>query len=341
MSLRFEQFELARRRRFCEEAAARLGLPAPSIEKDYWVCWTLRILFGLPREGQYLTFKGGTSLAKAWQVIERFSEDIDIVIDRAVLGCSGDADPAAASISKKERGKRLDRLQAAAGVFTADVLLPAIRLAVAEEIFGHDAWRVELDPAAQDGQTILLEYPSGFARDYVSNVVKVELGARSDTEPKARAGIHSYLAKVLPAHVVEPPIQVCTVRPERTFWEKVMLIHEEGFRSDAAALKGRMSRHLYDVVRLAERGFLARALQDDGLFDRVASHRRIFFARNRDAHQSLRRGELRLVPSGPRERSWREDYRRMQDSMFWRPPPPFDELLHALGLIESEVNASG
>jgi predicted nucleotidyltransferase component of viral defense system len=70
----FIQMTMERRRRFCEEAQAKLGLPAASIEKDFWVCWTLRELFGLPEDGPHLTFKGGTSLSKAWKLIERFSE---------------------------------------------------------------------------------------------------------------------------------------------------------------------------------------------------------------------------------------------------------------------------
>ena len=73
----FIQMTMERRRRFCEEAQAKLGLPAASIEKDFWVCWTLRELFGLPEDGPHLTFKGGTSLSKAWKLIERFSEIID------------------------------------------------------------------------------------------------------------------------------------------------------------------------------------------------------------------------------------------------------------------------
>jgi predicted nucleotidyltransferase component of viral defense system len=72
----------ARRRELCEQAAGRLGLQAASIEKDYWICWVLRGLFDLPEIGPQLTFKGGTSLSKAWKLIERFSEDIDLVIDR-------------------------------------------------------------------------------------------------------------------------------------------------------------------------------------------------------------------------------------------------------------------
>lgn len=238
MSLRFEELDLPRRRRFCEEAATRLGLPAPSIEKDYWVCWTLKALFGLPEAGETLTFKGGTSLAKAWQIIDRFSEDVDVVIDRAALGCDGASDPAADSISNKERDRRLDRLQAAAAEFAATVILPGLRRAVSDDIAEHGRWRVVLDPHTKDGQTILLEYPSEFAHGYVSNVVKVELGARSDTDPKECIEVRSHLGAALESKVLALPTWVRAVRPERTLLEKVMLLHEEGFRNESSDLKG-------------------------------------------------------------------------------------------------------
>ncbi len=107
----FLTLALARRRQLCEEAATQLNLPAASIEKDFWVCWTLQELFALAEFGPHLTFKGGTSLSKAWKLIERFSEDIDVVIDREFLGFGGDQAPETAP-SGKQRDKRLQGVSA-------------------------------------------------------------------------------------------------------------------------------------------------------------------------------------------------------------------------------------
>jgi predicted nucleotidyltransferase component of viral defense system len=340
MTAHFERLDLPRRRRFCEEAAARLGLPGPSVEKDYWVCWTLRALFSSPGVGEHLTFKGGTSLAKGWDLIERFSEDIDVVIDRGSLGFAGEAGPTASGISNKERERRLDRLLVASAAHTEVVLMACLSRALVLEVVDVEDWTVTLDPDDKQRQTILLEYPSQFAEAYVRNVVKVELGARSDTEPRERIRVRSHLAKALVDEVEEPESVVLAVSPHRTFLEKVMLLHEEGYRDEDAALNGRMSRHLYDVVRLAEAGIGERALEDPGLFERVAEHRRVFFARNRAAHSTLHRGQLRLVPRGERLDRWREDYRRMQDAMFWREPPTFDHLVASLRSVETRMNAS-
>ena len=108
----FLTFSEERRRMLCEQAQDKLGLPPATIEKDFWVCWTLKKLFNLPKWGQLLTFKGGTLLSKGWGLIERFSEDIDIVINREALGFGGDMAPDLAP-SKKQTRKRLDALKSA------------------------------------------------------------------------------------------------------------------------------------------------------------------------------------------------------------------------------------
>ena len=84
------RLSIQERRAACESAVITVGLPAQTIEKDFWVCWVLRELFGLPAWGDRLTFKGGTSLSKCWKLIDRFSEDVDVVIDRNYLGFGGD-----------------------------------------------------------------------------------------------------------------------------------------------------------------------------------------------------------------------------------------------------------
>ena len=68
--------------------ALNSGLPPSSIEKDWWVTQVLKAIFALPYAKE-LSFKGGTSLSKAWEIIDRFSEDIDIAISREYLGFVG------------------------------------------------------------------------------------------------------------------------------------------------------------------------------------------------------------------------------------------------------------
>ena len=110
----FARLPAGERRLACIATAEAQGLQAASVDKDFWVCWTLRALFMLPAARQRITFKGGTSLSKAWALVDRFSEDIDLVVDKDSLGFAGDAAPDQAAGSN-ERRRRLDRPRTADG----------------------------------------------------------------------------------------------------------------------------------------------------------------------------------------------------------------------------------
>lgn len=69
------------RRQLFTETSAKTGLPAGVVEKDFWVCWILWKLFTCPDVSRHIIFKGGTSLSKVYGLIERFSEDIDLILD--------------------------------------------------------------------------------------------------------------------------------------------------------------------------------------------------------------------------------------------------------------------
>lgn len=328
-----------RQRVIYEEAGRRLGLSAGSVEKDLWVCWTLRALFRLPSSGPHLTFKGGTSLSKGWKLIERFSEDIDIVIDREFLGFGG-ADAPEDAPSNKQRAKRLAALMLAAQHHIRDVLGPALEQEIPRLLPSTDIWKLESDADDPDGQTLLFHYPSAMgATAYVRPVVKIELGARSDTEPSATPEITPYLADVYPDEVQGSRFSVRAVAPERTFWEKAALLHEETYREGSTAPKARLARHYYDLWCLITRGVADRVARDTELFDRVAAHRAVFFRRSRDAQESFTRGSLRLVPAADRRNQWQRDYQAMRESMFFGEAPEFDEIIEVVRVFQDTFNA--
>ena len=107
----FARLPAAERKVYFIETANRIGIKPELVEKDFWVCWTLQKLFALPEIGSHLTFKGGTSLSKAYRIIQRFSEDIDITISREFLGFGGEHDPKKAP-SRKKRREWLESLRA-------------------------------------------------------------------------------------------------------------------------------------------------------------------------------------------------------------------------------------
>ena len=330
------------RRLACLKVTEVKRLQAASVDKDFWVCWVLRELVHLPDIGNRITFKGGTSLSKAWGLIERFSEDIDLVVDKDALGFAGEASPDQAP-SNKQRRRRLDELMAACREWVQGRLKPALDQRIAERIGNREGWYLEVDPDMTDGQSLLFHYPSALPvteAGYVRPVVKIELGARSDDWPAESRTITPYVAEVLPQAIPDAAFSVPSLAPERTFWEKAMLLHEETFRPADKPRKERMARHYYDVWCLIKRGVADRAAADRALFDRVAAHREIFFRLGWVDYATLRPGSLRLTPPPDHREAWQRDYEEMAESMFYGERPAFDEILRVVGNFEQHFNAA-
>jgi predicted nucleotidyltransferase component of viral defense system len=314
-----------------------LGLPAISIEKDFWVCWIIHELFALPNISEHLTFKGGTSLSKGWGLIQRFSEDIDIVIDRVFLGCDDKSAPETAG-SNKERNRRLEKLKVTAQKFVQQTLAVVLERRLQERLSTTQDWRLVVDPGDTDKQTLLFEYTSAFAEaNYVRPVVRIELGARSDTEPRGMPGIEPYVIQAMKEMFESCQFAVPTVLPKRTFWEKAMLLHEETYRAATSLPKPRLARHYYDLYRLIQAGIADEALADMDLFARVAAHRSVFFRKQKEAQDSLRPGSLRLMPRPEHLSVWKQDYHAMGD-MFFGDVPDFDTVLVLVGEFEKRFD---
>ena len=330
------------RRLAFQQVDAEMGLQAASVEKDFWVCWTLRELFRLPGLGSHLTFKGGTSLSKGWKLIHRFSEDIDIIVDKEILGFAGDAAPEAAPSNKKRKG-RLDVLKAASRDWVQGRVLPELAGTI-RAVLGPAGWRLEVDPDMEDGQCLLFHYPSVFAEGaagYVRPVVKIEMGARSDDWPGEDRILQPYVTEFFPALDAEATFAVRVLAVERTFWEKACLLHEETFRPLEKPRKARMARHYYDLWALLQAGIGDRALGQMDLFLRVAAHREVFFRQSWVDYSTHRPGSFRLVPLDSQRSEWLADYRQMQGPMFFATVPDFQEILHVVGEFEHRFNRLG
>ena len=328
------------RRLAFQQVESQLGLQAVSVEKDFWVCWTLRTLFAMPGVGDHLTFKGGTSLSKAWKLIQRFSEDIDLIVDKNALGFGGDAAPDRASSNNKRR-ERLEKLMEASRQWVQGTLQPALRDNL-KSALGEAGWNLEVDPDMADGQCLLFHYPSVFATTsagYVRPVVKIELGARSDDWPHETIAIQPYVLELFPALDRDAVFPARVLAAERTFWEKACLLHEETFRpADKPRRKPRMARHYYDLWCLLRAGVGARALANPALFERVAEHREIFFRYSWVDYSTHKPGTFRLLPPEAHLSDWRDDYQEMLGPMFFGEVPDFAELLRVVAEFETTFN---
>jgi len=338
----FIEQPVERRRLICGQAQEKLNLPAASLEKDYWVSWILRELFDIPEWGQNITFKGGTSLSKCWNLINRFSEDIDIVIEKDFLGFGGKDSPEAAP-SKKQRRKRLVNMKEVAQTRIHSDLAPILEARIAASLPKSNAW--ELTAASEeedrDNQTLLFRYPSAMPNTaaYVRRVVKIEMGARSDYEPAEEKEIQPLLFDAFPDVLGPSKFRVRALAAERTFWEKIMLLHEETYRpAERQRRSGRLARHYYDLWCLITKGVAEKAADRDDIFRRAAQHREIYFNWSWMDYSTLSRGKLRVLPLPEQEAEWRRDYQAMSSEMFFGEVPEFDDVLRVVGKFQREFN---
>ncbi len=225
----------AERRDLFLGAAARMGTAVQNVEKDFWACWTLDALFnGLAAGGPRLLFKGGTSLSKAFGLISRFSEDIDITVFRDDLGQPADVAELDA-LSGKKRRALLEAIRNACQAYITGPLMDQFTRLAASAI-PEARFRAEPDPDDKDGQSLLFWYPSVTAAtgDYIRSAVKIESGAKSALDPHVAAAVTPYVAQDLP-NLDLTVTNVTTVKPERTFWDKVIILHCDSGMIDATS----------------------------------------------------------------------------------------------------------
>ena len=335
---RFARLPPADREPFFSETAARLGVAHVIIEKDFWACWTLKHLFGLPERHRFL-FRGGTSLSKAYGLIRRFSEDIDITIHRADLGF-GTSREELRAMTGNERKRWLASLRGACEAYVAEELLPSIT-----EVFGgvlgevrDESWKLAVDP--ETAQTLLFEYPpTGLSGEagYIGETVRIAMGAKGECEPSGSRQIRSYAAEEFQEEFEDPACELMTLAAERTFWEKVTALHAWYHRNNPQKAH-KTSRHYYDTCMLSRSDVRGKALDQLDLLADVAEHKSLLFSSGWARYDEARPGMLRLVPQSELRGALERDYENMR-LMFFDEPPPFAEVIAELEALESEINA--
>ncbi len=320
---------------YFDVVANELDVTPQLIEKDFWVCWILKILFSLPESGNHLTFKGGTSLSKCYNVIKRFSEDVDVSIERTFLTSQESIEPDRKQ-SSKENQRRLDRLKQACQEKIGDVIIPELKDKIGSALSEIGKWGIKLDSDDSDKQTILFTYPSiidNSMNNYIQPVVKIELGARSDHWPVEVMPVKPYVSNASGKVTIEGT-QVRVLGAERTFWEKATILHAI---SHGSKLRARMSRHYYDVFEMIGSPIYGKAIQNIDLLIKVAEHKALFFKDSKARYDLAKPGSLRLMPQDEHIVQLNEDYRQMQE-MFFEDPPSFESILEKLKTVEEEIN---
>ncbi len=319
-----------------QEAAARLGMSKAIIEKDFWVCWSLKQLFALPSFGDHMIFKGGTSLSKVYDAIHRFSEDVDLSLKRAKLGFEGDRDPENPDLSGRKRKTLLQELQEAAEAEVSGPLLAEIQ-AACDANLDHE-FSLTVDPG--DAQTLLFAYPSlsDGSGGYVKPIVRFEFGARGVHLPVEVRRISPYVHQAFPDLLGSGGVDVKVLSVERTFWEKATILHMLYHQDPAKPLASRMSRHYYDMAQLIGHEAKARALGSLSLLEQVAHHKSVFFKATWANYEDAKPGSPRLMPNADLTSALRWDYSGMRE-MIIGDAPGFDDILGAIEAFEAEINS--
>ena len=308
------------------------------------MCWTVREVFSLPDPPTDLIFKGGTSLSKVWNAIERFSEDIDVTVFRDDLGVPATIAELAA-LSRKKCEAALDAIKAACEAHINGPMKARLAQICADTCArtGLEAQSIRVEADARDGQTLLLVYPSITPEDaYIAKSVKIESGAKSALDPNSVRTIVPYVdADAIDLDLAVPGVTV--VDAERTFWDKVVILH--GLRrwfEIRGQLRGdgqRISRHYYDLFRLVQSEIGQAALANRALGEDCVAHARMFFNRPDFDLATAQAPTFALCPEGGMTDALRQDYRAMSNMIFGE-PPPFDAVIEAIAELQNSLNAA-
>ncbi len=332
---KFLQLAEHQRRMVFEQTAERRWLPVVAIEKDFWVVEILNILFSLPYADK-MVFKGGTSLSKVWGVIRRFSEDIDIAVDRSFFGIEGD-------VTKKQ----MKKLRKTSSVFVRDALSHDLTEAVNKAGLGAFL-EIKPEPDGEGDSTypeprrihiiyksVLQEHTDGYLR----HEIQLEVGARSLFEPTENSSVDSFVSENFP-HLTskDGDVIIRTAVAEKTFLEKVFLLHEL-FSTDGCNNANRKSRHLYDIYKMMESDIANKAIADKKLWDTIVHHRSVFTPLRNVEYTPDVRKRICLNPPESVLPLWFKDYNSMADNMIYEDEiPPFDTILEAMVSLEQRFH---
>ena len=306
------------------------GMTPYTVEKDWWVVQILSAIFEMG-VGKSMVFKGGTSLSKAWGLIERFSEDIDLVLDRAFLGVKGELTRSGMKALRKKTGTFI------AGTFSEELELRLKEKGLVDISLNY------IKPESSDADPAQVEIHYPCVIDYPGYIlprVLLEISCSSLKEPNAVQTFHSHLDEhYFESSFAEAPIDVPTAIPERTFLEKIFLLHEEFQRPPERRRVDRLSRHLYDVYRLLKTEFAEEAIKDKKLYETIVKHR-FAYTRIGGVNYNLHQPQfINPIPKPENTDAWEADYKTMQNEMIYGDSPSYDKIIEAISdFTKNKIN---
>ncbi len=311
------------------QISAKLNIHQAAVEKDWWVVQTLALIQQLD-VAPYIVFKGGTSLSKAWNIIERFSEDIDLSLDKQFLG-----------VNECTTVKHVKKLRSFTRKYIYSKFIPELQ--VRFNLAGYPDVNVLLNE--EEGENLEPVQISVFYQSYAQHSaytiprVKIEIGARSLHEPNTKCEFSSLIGEHFSqSNFADKPIIMSCVNPEKTLLEKLFLLHEEFQKPTDLIRVNRLSRHLYDIERLNNTKYAEIALSSGKLYNDIITHRSIYTKISGIDYNLHKSHTLNPVPPSEVINEWANDYRKMQEEMIYGKSLPFRQLIAQIEKLKQRIN---
>lgn len=341
-------FTTAERQVLVQQVAGQRHISEAAVEKDWWVTMTLKALFATSIS-RYLLFKGGTSLSKGWHLINRFSEDIDISIDRQFyvdtmpdrcqnfIGCANNQQIKKLRILSKEylTTTFIDALASAMRAIGLEGFTVVARPTITDSMGQEQPMPSDKDPVIID-----VFYPSIVENDpAIRTRVMLEISCLSMNEPSEVIDIQSLISNLFHEEDNEASCKVFAVLPERTFLEKAFLLNEEYQKKNPRTL--RMSRHLYDLEKIMDTPYGKQALQNLPLYEEIIAHRKKFYHVGSVDYDTDAPDRIQFVPTGEILKEMRKDYEdNMVNSFIYGDNGlTFDELISRLSTLQERFHS--
>ena len=314
------------RRAIFTQVASEIGIRPDMIEKDYWVSWVLNRIFEHEKLKKILLFKGGTSLSKAFHAINRFSEDIDLLLDLHEVADQNE------TFDKERTRNAINKFKSKTSkntqVYVTEQLKPLL-----ENLLGEYC---NITSEETDGCNLFIDYPGVFEKDaYIRSNIKLEVGAFALGTPFALQTIDSYVAQTIPA-LQEKCSDIPTVSVERTFWEKITILHYLHHLPENKPTPPRHSRHMYDIYMLAKSPYMQQILSAKDLLVSIIGFDRKFYSKPGVDYDAVTLATLNLLPAEIRQKDLEKDYMQMRD-MIYGDVPDWSQLQTFLSKLEGEI----
>jgi predicted nucleotidyltransferase component of viral defense system len=301
-------------------------MSAAAIEKDFWVCWALYRIFSDGVLSKQLLFKGGTSLSKCYGLIERFSEDIDLILDWKLLTKE---DPYLQRSNTKQDFFNKE-MEANAQTYVQGTLLAQIKTLLG------DRCTLKIDKA-KNPRSIRMTYPKVFESPYIKPEVELEIGPMSAMIPNSEFTIKPYCSDVVKEALGSTALQVKAIEAKKTFWDKITILHAEAHRPKDKNQQSRYSRHYYDVYQMLRSKVLEEAMFDLALLQEVVAFKHKFYPQSWANYEGAKAVFFKLVPEPYWAESLQRDYAQMKEMIFGE-YPEFSNILQAISNFEKRLN---